>query len=214
MSEKIQLLALSRNSDQADKKKNYILAEVYGPGVENKHIMVESVAFQKVFHQAAVSSLIDLQIDGKETVQVIVRDTQTDPLKSNLIHVDFYQVDPNKKLIAKVNLVTVGASLAVQNLGGILVKNMDTLEIECLPSNLVGEIDIDISTLATFKDVIRVADIQAPENTIIKNNPRDIVMSVVAARKQVAVGEAGAPVEEAPAETPAEAPAEEEKKEE
>lgn len=182
MNEKIQLAAMNRTSEPANKK--YILAEVYGLGVENQHIMVEAIAFQKAFQRSGVSTLIDLEIDGKPAIKVIVREVQKDPLKDNPIHVDFYQIDMNKRLTTKVNLVTKNTSPAVQMLGGILIKNLEKLEVECLPDSLIHEIEIDLSTLVHLKDVVRVSEITVPANVIIKNNPRDIVISVVAPRQQ------------------------------
>ncbi|MFH0840392.1 MAG: 50S ribosomal protein L25 [bacterium] len=184
MSEKIELLAFSRNSEKANGNKTYVQAEVYGPGVENKHVVVEMNSFLKVFQQANVSTLIDLQIDNQPGIQVIVREVQKDPLKDTPIHIDFYQVNPTKKLTTRINLTTKGTSPAVQTMGGILVKNLDNLKVECLPGDLVSQIEIDLAKLAKLKDVIRVEDIDIPANISVKNNPRDIIMSVVAQRKQ------------------------------
>jgi large subunit ribosomal protein L25 len=205
MSDNIKLAALSRNSAQADKTKHYILAEVYGPDAPNQHVMVENIAFQKTFAKAGVSTLLDLEIDGKETVQVITREIQYHPLKGNPIHIDFYQVNPKQKLTTKINLVTVGVSAAVQNMGGILMKNLEELTIECLPNDLISQIDVDLSKLATLKDTIRVEDLTVPANLTIKNDPRAVVASVLTARKQkiaatttdtaVATPAAGAPTE-------------------
>jgi large subunit ribosomal protein L25 len=51
---------------------------------------------------------------------------------------------------------------AVKELGGTLMKPLVTLAVKCLPKDLVNTIDVDLSTLHTFDDVIRVSDLVLP----------------------------------------------------
>jgi hypothetical protein len=60
----------------------------------------------------------------------------------------------------------------VKELGGILVKSMSHVPVECLPKDLVSKIEIDVSALSDFGTVIAVGDIQWPNGIEIKVDPQ------------------------------------------
>ena len=137
-------------------------AVIYGAGGETDSVSLTFKEFNKVYQEAGDSTLIDLEVDGKEEGKVLVQDVQYDPVKDRVIHVDFKRIDMNKTLTAPVELVFVGESLAIKGAGGTLVRNFETIEIECLPKDLVSHLDVDLSVLKTFDDAFRVSDLKLP----------------------------------------------------
>jgi large subunit ribosomal protein L25 len=83
-----------------------------------------------------------------------------------------------QKTTASIPLEFVGESKAVKDLGGSLVKNYYEIEVECLPKDLVDHIDIDISKIETFDDVINLSDIKMPEG-MEPQYEEDIVIATV-----------------------------------
>ncbi len=146
-----------------------IPAVVYGHGTENTNISIAYVPFEKLYKEAGESSLIDLSIEGKPLVKVLVHGIQRDPSSYRFTHVDFYQVRMDEKLHTTIPLKFVGESKAMKELGGILVKSMDELEVRCLPADLVHEIEVDIAALQTFEDMISVGDIKLPKGIEVMN---------------------------------------------
>jgi len=159
-----------------------IPAVIYGRGVESRSIEVEAIPFRKIYGTAGESSLVDLSIDGTEPVKVLIHETQSDPLKNTFSHIDFIQVNMKEKLTTEIPFEFVGESLAVKGLGGTLIKNRDNVEVECLPSDLVHEITVDIGKLATFEDVIRVRDLVFPKGIEVLSDPADVVAMVTPPR--------------------------------
>jgi large subunit ribosomal protein L25 len=182
MSKNLKLSVSSRVNNKIDSKKE-ILAVFYGHKVDNKNLILKRSEFEKIFKEAGFSSLVDLEIDGQEAFKCLIKAVQKEPIKEKIIHVDFFKVDMDKKITVEVGFNLIGKSGAVQNFGGMIVKNKDRLKIECLPENLIKSIDIDLSKLATLKDLIRVSDIKTIDNVVIKNNLRDVVLSIVALKK-------------------------------
>lgn len=142
------------------RKEGFIPANVYGSGVANQNIKIKSLEFSKVFAVVGESHLINLEIDGKGSIKVIVKDIQKDSTKDSIIHVDFYQVDMSKKIHTEIPLNFIGESRAVKELGGTLVKSMDSIEIKCLPGDLVDKIDVDLSGLNNFHDSIKTGELK------------------------------------------------------
>lgn len=181
MSKEIKLEAQSRDENGGAKKirkSGFVLGNIYGAGAENKNIQIKTSDFNKVFAQAGESHLIDLVIDQSAPIKVIVKDTQKDHVKDNIIHVDFYQVDMKKKITAEIPLNFIGESPAVKKLGGILVKNIDTVEVNCLPSDLVDKIEVNLSSLENFHDSIRIGGLNVPQGMELTADKNEIVVIV------------------------------------
>jgi len=120
---------------------------------------------------------------GKERT-VLIHDIAKDPVDDKVIHIDFNQVKMDETITVEIPLVFIGQSEAVDKDGGVLIKNLQAIEVEALPSDLPHEIEIDISVLKTFDDNIYVKDLKVSEKAKIKANPDDSVASVTPPRTQ------------------------------
>ncbi len=164
---------------------DFIPAVLYGKGVENHSLKLKKVDFEKIFAVAGESNLIDLNF-GTGAVKVLVKDLQRDVLKYTFTHVDFYQVNMKEKITTEIPLHFIGESKAVKELGGMLMRETHEIEIECLPSDLVDHIDVNISGLNTYDDVITIADLVIPAGLkLVHNNPEDVVVMVVEPKVEV-----------------------------
>jgi large subunit ribosomal protein L25 len=183
-------------------RKNYVLrhegripAVVYGSGTEPMNIEVVHNEFAKAFRTAGESSLVELSIDGAESLHVLIQDAQTDPLRGEYIHADFRAVDMTKKIEAEVKLAFVGDSPAVKGLGGTLMHPMDEIRIRALPKDLMSHIDVDISRLATFDDQILVKDLVVPAGVEVLEDMDATVALVAAPRSEEELAELDKAVE-------------------
>jgi len=182
--------------------KEFIPAVLYGKGVTNASLKIKLVDFEKVFKGAGESNLIDLDF-GQGAVKVLVKDTQHDALKHIFTHIDFYQVNMKEKITAEIPLHFSGESRAIKELGGALIKDLTALEVECLPSDLVDHIDVDISVLATFGDAIRVNDLKLPKGLALVHHTNEVIAAVMEPKVEVEP-EVVAPVSEVAPTTPTE----------
>ncbi|MEK7648856.1 MAG: 50S ribosomal protein L25 [Patescibacteria group bacterium] len=160
------------------RKQKLIPAVIYGAG-SNQSVAVEYIPFEKAYRSCGESTLLDLAVDSATPIKVLVHEVQLEPIRGKYLHIDFYQVNMDKKLIVHIPLVFMNDARAVKELGGIFVKQIDEVEVKCLPGDLVSEIRVDISPLATFEDVLRVADIQLPKGIEILNEGNGIIASVM-----------------------------------
>lgn len=162
-----------------------IPAVVYGSDIEPQSVSIESAVFSRTLRSAGESTIVDLTIEGtEEPIKVLIQDVQRDPVRSNIIHVDFRQVNMNKPIEAKIQLSFIGDSAAVHALGGTLVKSLEEIEVRCLPSKLVHAIDVDISVLKTFEDAIHVSNLVVPEGMEILTDSNYTLATVEAPRSE------------------------------
>jgi len=173
-----------------------IPAVIYGHNIKPLNLTLNYSEFEKVFKQAGESTLISLAVDNGTPVKVLVVDVQFDHLKNRINHVDFHQVRMDEKLRANVILKFINEAPAVKELSGTLVTNIHELEVECLPNDLVHEIDIDLSSLKTFEAVIKVSDIKLPAGITIDHDPNDVVALVQEPRSEKELADLEAKPEE------------------
>lgn len=155
-----------------------IPAVVYGHDFKSMSLQVPYVEFENVFKETGESSLINLEIDGKTPVKVLVYDIQYHPLTDKIQHVDFYKIKAGEKITVETGLKFVSEAPVVKNLKGVLVHNMGKIEIKCLPEDLIHEIEVDVSGLATFEDVIRIKDLKIPSKIEVMQDLNEVVVSV------------------------------------
>ncbi len=185
------------------RQKGQIPAVLYGEGKENEHLILDAHELQMVFLKGGTTKLINLKIKkGKkeEEQHVLVKDFQKNPLKGNVIHVDFFRV-------AMDHLVTVKTPVHLKNEdkrnhdGAVLEIVLHELEVSCLPTNIPDRIYVDVKSLAIGSG-IHVKDLELPEGVKVLNSPEEAVVMAIA--PTAAVETAAAPTAEA---VPAAAPA-------
>lgn len=157
-----------------------IPAIVYGHGIEPKSISLNRSDFRKIMRSAGTSSLIDVTIDGSTSVKALIKEVQVHPITMDPVHADLHQIRMDEEITVEVPLKFVGESPAVKGLAGTLVHSFDALEVTCLPANLPHEIEIDISTLVTFDDVITVGSLKLPAGVKIEEDANVTLATVVA----------------------------------
>lgn len=160
-------------------------AVMYGRGQETRLLTVPSGVFKKVFQAAGESTLVDLSVDNGAPVKVLIHEVQRDAVTGDIEHVDFYQVNMTEKLETTIPLTFVGEAKAVKELGGVFVKVMDHVPVTCLPQDLVHEIEVDISKLATFEDALHIKDVAAPKGIEITSDPEEVIALVQAIKEEV-----------------------------
>lgn len=186
--EKFVLEATSRDvkskGKKAATKEKMIPAVVYGHGLKSQSISIPVISFEKVFKKAGTNTLVSLNL-GSDKRQVLIYDYQRDPVSDQFIHVDFYAVKMDEKIEATVPLRFVGVSLAVKDKGGVLVKNMEDIKVKCLPADLPHEIEIDLSSLNTFEDRIRVEDLKVAAGVeILVDDKRQVIANAILPKEE------------------------------
>lgn len=179
MAEQMQLKAEIRQAKPGSlRRAGLIPAVIYGHNLKTASIQVDAKQFIKVWQKAGYTSLVNLALGNKGEHTVLVRDIQHHPVKGNVIHVDFYQVRLDEAIKAKVRLKFIGEAEAVKNQGGVLVRNMDEIELEALPADLPHDIEVDISVLTDFTKAIHVKDLPLPVSVKHSHQPDDVVALV------------------------------------
>lgn len=170
------------------RKKGLIPGVVYGRKRDPKLISVDPKAIQEIINsEAGRNTLLLLKMAGTDlTGHVMIREVDRHPINEALTHVDFLRVDVDKAVELEVPIHTVGTAAGAK-LGGILQFVRRRLPVECLPSNVPGFVEVDVTELG-LDESLRVCDIKLPEGVVAKIDPNRVV--VVMHSKAVAAVEA------------------------
>jgi large subunit ribosomal protein L25 len=149
-------------------------AVIYGRHTEPMIVSLDSHTASLVLGKLTSSSLVTIELDGTEYPS-LVREKQRDYIKNRLLHVDFLAVSLNEAIRANVVVNFIGVSGAVKDFNAVLVTNLQSLEVECLPTDLPERIDVDITVLARPGDGIRVRDVHVSDKVRLLNDPDTMV---------------------------------------
>lgn len=178
------------------RREGWVPAVVFGAKIDAMPIKAEERELRRALADAGSTALIDLYIDGeKEPHVVLARDIQRDILTSRLQHVDFYQVQLDHKVKTSPRLDIVGVSPLVESGEAVLVQVLNQVEVECLPTDLVDAIEVDVSSLETLDDSVLISDLPVPSGVTIMADPSDVVVSVVRPRAALLTEEEEAELE-------------------
>ncbi len=152
-------------------------AVVYGRDFENVNITVDAKTLHHVLSQAGGSQLIELNI-GDHAVPTLARDVQRDPIKGEILHVDFYRVAMDRLIRTTVPVVLVGEAPAVERSGAIMHQSLTGIEIEALPGDLPPHLDVDITGLAEVGQHVVAGDLVLPGGVRLVSDPSEVIARI------------------------------------
>ncbi|WP_322795667.1 50S ribosomal protein L25 [Tepidiforma sp.] len=154
-------------------------ANVYGKGLESRAIDIDAREFSRTVKQAGLRAMIELRVAGEADPRyVILRGISRAHGTGDPIHVDFFQVDPERPITANVPLRLVGEAPAVRDLAGTLLPGLEIVSVRCRPLDIPDTIPVDLAPLKDFSSVLTVGDIAPPPGVEILTDPSIVVATV------------------------------------
>jgi len=155
------------------------------PGVtSNEHGVSRSVQmnlhdFEMMLqHHASENLIMDLAIGEEAPVKALVKEIQRNPLNGHVVHVDFVEVSMTRRITVRIPVELKGEAAGVTE-GGTLEHLLRDLEVECLPTDLVEQFDVDVSQLA-IGDSLQVDDLNIDAKFTVMTGG-DVAVAMVAA---------------------------------
>lgn len=128
--------------------------------------------------------IVNLQFPD-DARQAIVKDFQVDPVNGSLLHVDFQEISATEPIRVMVHVVIKGEAIGVKRDKGALQYSLREIEIECLPDNILGHIDVDVTNLGLGQS-IHVSDLNIGKEIRVLTDPDEVIVTVTAIREEVA----------------------------
>src|ERR1019366_9166697 len=156
----------NKNAARRVRVSGKIPAVVYGAGQESVAVTVDPRVITKILHSdSGHNTIFDLDVTGATVAKAIIVDWQREPIKGALLHIDLKRIAMDKAMRVSVPIQLIGIPLGVKAQGEILEHVLREVEIECLPSDIPGHLDVDVSNLE-MNQAIHVSDL--PHSGTIK----------------------------------------------
>src|SRR6185503_16433596 len=173
---------------------NKVPAVIYGHGRESQNLFVEAKILEKALTGIEPeATLIELSVDGKKA-RALIREIQRHPLRPDIIHVDFYEIQAHEKVTLKVPVHLVGTPDGVRNAGGVLDQVIREVEIEVLPEHIPDRVELDVSALK-IGDSLHVSALSIANAVILTGADLTIAVVVPPRAEEVAAPAAEATTE-------------------
>ncbi len=155
------------------RRNGVVPAVIYGRN-ESVNIQLEDKSLYRVLRQTGSTQLLDIKLlDARHTV--LAREIQQHVTRGDLIHVDFFEVNMSQTITSEAALMLVGvAGEEAQGMGTVVLATQ-SVEIECLPGDLISEIEVDRARIETPDDVLYVSDLTAPKGVTILTDSGKVI---------------------------------------
>ena len=169
--------ATGKNQVKKLRNEELVPGVIYAKNQENVNVQFTARDFEKVLRQAGTSTIITLDING-ENKEVLIKDFQSHPYKNQFLHVDFQAIDQNQAIRVTVPVVLVNRD-DMTEVTGVLVQNLDDVEVECLPKYIPQTADVDVKDMQIGDNkTIADLDIFANDDITILGDEEEVVCSL------------------------------------
>lgn len=153
---------------------------VYGGNIETQPISVDGAVLARIEQEAGLHSLIDLQVKDEAGAtaavhRVLIKELTRDPVRGELLHVDFHAVALDQEMQTVVSVTVEGDEGRSDD--GIVTVVLRELNIACLPTAIPESLPVDVSGMV-IGDVLTVGDIVPPEGVRLLNDAEEPVVTI------------------------------------
>lgn len=170
-----------KGSARTLRREGLVPAILYGPKRDSLPLAVSPLDLDKIYKTSGSDQVIfNLVIEngGIQNVTAMVKEVQAAPVTRQYLHIDFYEISLDEKIVVNILVEVTGKSKGVER-GGFLQVVRHELEVSCLPTDMPDKIVVDITDL-DIGDAIHVEDLPLIDNVEILADEGLTVLTVVA----------------------------------
>ncbi|OHD11111.1 MAG: hypothetical protein A2086_01890 [Spirochaetes bacterium GWD1_27_9] len=167
------------------RRDGFIPAVIYGQG-KNVNILIHNLDFIKAYPKLSRATIITLKVDNTD-YSVLIKDYEKSYLKDRFVHIDFYELNPNKPVTLNIPLEFIGTPAGIRD-GGIFEKHLIKIEVACLPKDILPAIKVNVADLK-LNSSLHVKDIELDKKYKVISHADEVVVTITASQKEEAAQE-------------------------
>ena len=206
MAEQVELEVMPREvtgkSTNKLRRVGIIPANISGHNQDSQAVQIDAVTFARLIREHKTAGIFALKQQDGAIQNALIRHIQHKPSTGHILHIDFFRVDMQEQLSMRVPLNFVGESPAVKNEGGVLLHLLEALEVKCSATDMVSNLEVDISSLTELDSMLHASDVKLPANFTLVTDPSEPIAKVNATRAEESAETTATPAENTAA-TPA-----------
>lgn len=161
-----------------------IPAVVYGRDMKSTAALVNGSEFRKFLKSNGRNSIFNAEFAEEHDLSMLIKNIQYNPVNKEIIHLDFQKVNPDEKI--QVNIpVRVKDSEIMKKTGNVVVHQLDSVTVECLPRDIPQYADADISDLESGHS-FTAGDFKFPSGVFLISKPNKVVLTLKGREQEAA----------------------------
>jgi large subunit ribosomal protein L25 len=174
--------AAGRHSNRELRDAGRVPGVVYGKSHEALAVSMDRKLLGIALHKAG-GRTIEMTLPGEASLHVLAREIQRHPTKHSILHIDFLSVSMTEKVRLNVSVAAEGEAPAVANNADlVLVRSLDSVEIECLPGDIPEHLMVDLSPLKGVHDEVLVKDLRVPAGVKVLTDGEQVLFAITPSR--------------------------------
>jgi large subunit ribosomal protein L25 len=171
-----------------------IPVHLYGSGISSRTLQCQRPTLIRVLARAGANTPVTITVEGDTDDHLaFVREVQWDPIRGDLVHVDFLRTEATQRVSAEVPVTFIGDSPGARLANGSVVQQLRSIVVEALPLDMPRELVVDLALLTEPDSIVRAGDLPLPEGTTLITNADGVVARIEVARVEEEVFGAEAP---------------------
>ncbi len=160
------------------RRRGFVPGVVYANGEDARPFQVAERDARAVLSEG--HALFDIEIEGSETVPVVVKEQQRDPVRGSLQHLDLNEVKLDEAIQAEVPVEVEGAEDAPGTKeGGVLEHITREVTVEALPTEIPDRIVVDVSQM-DINDTIQLSTVTPPPgSTFVADDLEEVTIATL-----------------------------------
>ncbi len=167
------------------RREGNIPAVLYGKDVEPVSIKVSAREWITLMRHAKRNVILNMELHGDKGVEnrpVMVKEVQRDYLGDDILHIDFLQVSMERVVEVEIPIHLTGTAKGIMD-DGIVEQHLHTIRVECLPTSIPEQIEIDVTNLG-IGDSIHINDISLPGIRLLEGTDVAVVTVIPPATEE------------------------------
>ena len=146
------------------RKQGRVPAIVYG--LDKEPELVEVTAVDMRPHLSQRNHVIELSVAGAGSQKVMLKSVERDPIRKDLVHIDFLRVDNEHPVIVAVPVTTYGMPYGVKTEGGVFSIMKKFVKLRAKVQDIPDKFDLDVSDLHSGT-IFYVRDLKFEKGTFV-----------------------------------------------
>ncbi len=169
------------------RKAGIIPVHIYGQGIDSQSLQCEAKTLYRILSQAGMNTPISVSIPGQDDEKLtFIREIQWHPVRGELLHVDFLNVDVANEITTTVPITLIGDAPAVHVVpDSSIVQLLREVEVRALPLDVPSELTADLGLIQEAGDVVRLSDVELPEGVASLMDEEEVVARLEIVRAEV-----------------------------
>lgn len=151
-------------------------AVVYGRDMVPVAARVNASELKGFIKHSGRNAVFSTEFAEEHDLSVLIKDIQYDPVNKEIIHLDFQKINQDERVMVEVPVKITGID-SVQRAGNIIMHQMDSIRVECLPRDIPRYAEADVAGLQPGHS-LTAGDIKFTGKISLITKPGDIIVTV------------------------------------